>query len=84
MKAQGNKLQEMFKALEKEIKSRGGQIKKDDFYNDIADSLPKGKLEELRIKYSPFEYLSTKRMEESPDFLHKVRELYEQDTGVRL
>jgi predicted AAA+ superfamily ATPase len=84
MKNQNNKLQEIFRSLEKVIKARGGSIKKDQFHNEIAELIPKGKIEELEIKYSPFEYLNKKQMEDNPEFLEKVKALYETETGVRL
>lgn len=84
MKAQGNKLQEIFKKVEKEIKSRGGSLSKDQFFNDIAELLPEGKVEELILKYSPFEYLNLKRMKEDPSYLKKAMALYENEAGVKV
>ncbi len=84
MKAQGNKLQDIFKKVEKEIKSRGGSLTKDKFFNDVAELLPEGKVDELIIKYSPFEYLNNQRMKEDPSYLEKAMALYENEAGVKV
>jgi len=76
MKSKGNKLQSAFKEAEKEIKSRGGLISKDDFFNELADHIPDQLIADVVNKYSPFEFLNNEKMKNDSDYRKKIQELY--------
>ncbi len=84
MKQEKNKLQLKYSEIAKLIKTRGGSLTKDQFFNNVADLLTEDNIDSIIHEYSPAEYPISAKMTEFPSYKQKVLDLYEAETGLKV